>query len=169
MPDAKSSSKRCFKCGETKPLDQFYRHNQMADGHLSKCKDCTKADVIAHRERNLEKVKAYDRQRSNLPHRVAARRAYQKTDRFRDATRKAKAVWENTNPHKRLAVNSVNNAIRTGKIKKPDACSRCGETACRIEGHHPDYSKPLDVIWLCETCHKLEHKRLREISRKVAA
>lgn len=42
------ASKRCFRCGETKDLSEFYHHRGMRDGHLGKCKECTKRDVRAN-------------------------------------------------------------------------------------------------------------------------
>ncbi len=39
-------TKICFKCGVDQSLDDFYAHPQMGDGHLNKCKECTKIDSI---------------------------------------------------------------------------------------------------------------------------
>lgn len=48
------------------------------------------------------------------------------------------------------------NALKTGRLINPKICSECGKRG-RIEGHHPDYSKPLGVIWLCSSCHRSVH------------
>ena len=37
--------KVCFRCNTEKSLNQFYKHKGMADGHLNKCKNCTKKDT----------------------------------------------------------------------------------------------------------------------------
>jgi hypothetical protein len=50
--------KRCRKCGNEKPLADFYRHSEMADGHLHQCKACRDAYVAAWAEKNRERRKA---------------------------------------------------------------------------------------------------------------
>lgn len=53
-----------------------------------------------------------------------------------------------------------------GILIRPKTCSRCGLTK-GIEGHHPNYSKPLDVIWLCCACHRKEHSNMKKEGSKI--
>jgi ribosomal protein S27AE len=55
-----------------------------------------------------------------------------------------------------LVASAVARAIREGVLVRPDACSSCGARG-RIHGHHDDYAKPLDVRWLCASCHGQWH------------
>ena len=60
-------------------------------------------------------------------------------------------------PEKCRAHYAVSNAVRDGRLRKPDRCSRCNDSRdwwFRLEAHHEDYSKPLEVTWLCPPCHR---------------
>lgn len=135
-----TAEKTCFKCGATKPLTEYYRHSQMADGHLNKCKTCTKKDTHDRRHNSpaRETILAYDRARGNR-HKPWYLKHYR-----------------NAYPVKTKAKQKVNNAVRDGRLNKPSACEECGSTFA-IHGHHDDYLKPLDVRWLCAACHRLWH------------
>lgn len=50
------ATKVCFKCDKDKPLTEYYKHKQMGDGHLNKCKDCTKKDTKERLDFNLKNV-----------------------------------------------------------------------------------------------------------------
>lgn len=145
--------KTCFKCLQSLPLDAFYKHSAMGDGHLGKCKECTKSDVKNHRAENLERIRAYDKLRASVPHRIAARKEYAKTDAGKAAHKKALHVSKFRFPERAKARNAVSNATRDGRLEKLP-CFVCGE---RAEAHHPDYSRPLDVVWLCVHHHKQAH------------
>ena len=134
-------SKSCFVCRNTKPLSEFYRHSRMADGHLGKCKDCTKRYVREHRRRN-DSVREYDRERAKTPARKVHIRAVSKK-------------WREDYPEKYRAQTALGNALRDGKVAK-EPCYFCG--AKEVHGHHKDYSKPLEVTWLCPKCHHRLHR-----------
>jgi ribosomal protein S27AE len=53
----------------------------------------------------------------------------------------------------------VGNAVRNGRLTK-EPCLFCGEE--KVHAHHRDYSKPLDVIWLCPKCHNRLHAAFPE-------
>jgi hypothetical protein len=142
--------KRCFKCGTEKPLSEFYAHKMMADGHLGKCKDCTKLDMRIDRT-TKPRVREYDRNRSRQPHRIAL-------------SRRIAIEWQEKHPDRKLAHMRVGRAVRGGKLQKPTLCEGCGLPK-RLEGHHPDYAKPLVVVWLCKPCHAIADKIRRATER----
>lgn len=150
----------------------FYIHKETKDGHLNKCKECTKKDSIKHRENNIERVREYDRNRPNAAERViknTVRVAIIKEvdpEGFRKAKQKAEERYRKKYPEKAKARDHVNYALETGRLKRSIICQRCkAETHC--EAHHEDYTKPLDVIWLCDTCHKKRHVEIRKQKRKL--
>jgi hypothetical protein len=51
-------------------------------------------------------------------------------------------------------------AVRDGRLERPAACQRCGRPG-KVEAHHLDYARPLEVQWLCPKCHHAHHKWLR--------
>jgi hypothetical protein len=132
----------------------------MADGYLNKCKQCARKDTVENRAKNVGYYKEYDKERDKLPNRVEQKLAYSKTPKGKQAKVKACRKWNESNKDKYIAHIAVNNAVRDGVLTKPQTCSKCGKGNCRIEGHHNDYSKPLEVLWLCNSCHKSLHKDL---------
>ena len=56
----------------------------------------------------------------------------------------------------------VQKAVQRGQIQKPNNCQLCEETfsQSKIHAHHHDYTKPLEVSWYCDSCHKAVHKDL---------
>lgn len=130
--------KQCFKCLTEKPLTEFYKHKEMADGHLNKCKSCTKKDVHhrRHHSDSREKILAYDRARGN-------RQGYEYTKQYR-------ALY----PKKYRAHNIVNSAIKSKKLFR-EPCEICGNEV--THAHHDDYDKPLNVRWLCSQHHQEWH------------
>jgi len=149
--------KICRECGNEKELGSFYKHSAMADGHLNKCIDCVKKRVSKHRDENLEKIREYEKSRSMLPHRIQARNEYAKTEKGKIAITRALKNYHERYPLKRASHVITGNAIRDGRLIKPKNCSECTSVE-KIEGHHDDYTNPLNVRWLCNKCHRKWHK-----------
>ncbi len=137
----KSNHKRCFKCNKVLPLSEFYKLQRMADGHLNKCKTCTKKDVAANYKKNKKHYQRYETERFQRPERKAKLMEYQKTMRMK-------------NPEKYAARYAVQNAIRAGRLTR-EPCEVCGDT--KSQAHHEDYDKPLEVNWLCFQHHRERH------------
>jgi len=131
----------CFKCKEEKSLDEFYKHSEMTNGHLGKCKECTKKDVRENYRKTSQQLAVYDKLRNSNPERRSRR-----IERQRELRK--------TNPQKYRARRAVWVTIKNGTMTK-QPCEICGEV--RAEAHHDDYSKQLEVKWLCYAHHLEVH------------
>lgn len=130
--------KRCRVCDCTLPISDFYANSTSADGLAEKCKECHKAAMRKNQVVNRERIRRYEAVRALQPDRK---------QRVLTARKLRKAA----NPDKFRARDAVNNALRDGRLKKLP-CQVCGNP--KSEAHHADYSKPLEVKWLCFRCHR---------------
>ena len=139
----------CKACGELKSLQCFYVSNR------STCKDCVKSRVRANRLAKIEYYRAYDRARGN---RQPPGYAKEYCEKYPERIKASTARFRENNPEKYLAHNAVNNAVRDGKLIKAP-CMICGREN-NVHGHHDNYSRPLEVVWLCPPHHFETHKTL---------
>lgn len=151
--------KTCFKCRQQMEAEEnFYRHKEMGDGFLGKCKQCCKADVIQNRSAKIEYYRQYDRDRYETdPRRREALAIYIRTEHGKEILRRSQRRWKLNNPRKRAA----HEAWRWHLLTHPEVqkgCIKCGEKA---HAHHENYDYPLDVIWYCPKHHAERHKELR--------
>lgn len=189
----------CKQCNTEKDAADFYPANK------SRCKECIKASALEYRLANLDRIRAYDRQRGAMPHRVAARAEYAQTESGKSAHKAAKERYAARNPNaleakKRYAASergrakkqewlkseagklsarkntvsqralrperskarvALGNAVRDGRVIPWPVCA-VPECCGKPQGHHPDYSLPLDVVWLCDAHHKAAHALIRQ-------
>lgn len=113
---------------------------------MYKCKECHRLDSSQHYEANKALYSAYYKQQRQCPEHRAKQARHNE-------------IYRNRYPLKYKAKNAVSNAVAAGKLKSLP-CLHCG--ALKTEAHHPDYSKPLDVLWLCRPCHVKEHLKQRK-------
>jgi hypothetical protein len=127
-----------------KPIVEFYTHPAMGDGHLNKCKECTKKDAREVRSRRIDYYRAYDRERALIPERAKTAQAIS-------------VLWRRADKRRTKCHDAVARALRSGKLIRAP-CERCG---CEKSlAHHESYDRPLDVKWLCQPCHKQRHKEM---------
>lgn len=138
--------KICSCCNLEKQIFDFQVRKASKDGRTASCKSCLKI-----RDKNREND---ERRKQRLE--------YQKTEAGKLAHKKAMDSYKLRYPMKYAAHIITRNYIRDGKLFPKSICECCGSTE-KIEGHHDDYTKPLDIKWLCEKCHKKWHKENKPI------
>lgn len=156
--------KTCKTCKEQKPITEFYALKSMSDGHFNECKVCVRIRVEERRKR-LELSDPEWVERELARQRIKSRKARAEgkvKDRGSQYERNRTTQWRRNHPEKHKAHSILGYAVRDGKLQKLP-CVVCGSKDSH--GHHDDYSKPLDVIWLCPKHHAERHVLLRQQER----
>ncbi len=138
-----------------KNLSEFHRDCKSPDGYRGTCKICHRAVIKEWKKNNREKVRGYDKKHKELHKEEALK--YSKKWKSRNPGKQTKyaKTYINKYPEKYKAHQAVRDAVREGRlIKKP---CKCG--CIKVQGHHEDYSKLLEVEWMCQPCHKEYHRR----------
>lgn len=130
--------KHCKSCGKLKLACFFYKNNRNKDGLTSYCKSCMCKKTKEWQHNNPDKVAKHFR------------------TKYQNHTQKVKAQIK------------LRQAVASGKVLKPHHCEVCKKAfdVNDIGGHHDDYSKPLNVVWCCDKCHKKIHKELDKQKQK---
>lgn len=136
------TQKRCGRCDEEKPVSEFNRMRSAADGRQAYCRQCNalsrRAYYAENRETEHAKMLAYTREN-------------------RDAIQRRARRYREQYPERVRATSMVNHAVKSGELPhiSTQQCACCGQQA--VGYHHPDYSRPFDVVPLCHSCHKRTH------------
>lgn len=145
---------KCPDCNEEKPESAFGRNARRENGLMLYCRTCTAVRAAAYRVKTgLKKPVGWTRKTGDMQE---YRRAW--NDAHPGYGVVSKRRWLLKNPERAAAKEKTWTAIRYGKLKKLP-CAECGNAD--VQAHHPDYSKPLEVVWLCVDHHHEIHRELR--------
>jgi hypothetical protein len=116
-----------------------------------------------YRQDHLDKIheqgrKYYNEHKERLKKYYKEWRSKQGPRKWTDNQKKANIEYRKMFPEKVKCWEMVRAAMNRGEIKRADLCFKCGKPG-KVEAHHKNYNFPLDIIWLCAFCHKLESNK----------
>lgn len=150
---ASETSKMCPSCNREYRIAVGL---QKPDGWIRKTLDMA-AYQREYRSANQDKFRVYEKNRKKrTPEQERARYiARMKKVHGEDWLPRSERVADPLKERKRKAMVTYRTALKRGKLTRLP-CEVCGEG--KVEGHHPDYFRPLDVVWLCKKHHLEIHK-----------
>lgn len=118
------------------------------------CIPCRKENYARWREKHLAEERARDRIRNS---------ERMKQEDYREYMKERKEVYRKRHPIRTRARRLLQQAVSKGKIVKPKNCERCTDRT-KLHGHHYDYLRAFDVLWVCTPCHEwLHHTKIKEV------
>lgn len=139
----------CKDCGQTK-LFAAFSWLVRGESRRDTCKGCERTA----RKRALKAAETPEQ-------RAARRRATRDTPGEKRRRLRERRAYDHRYPEKRRAREAVKEAIKSGVLER-QPCSKCGRT--EAQAHHEDYSRQLDVVWLCQPCHNVTHGNVRAVA-----
>jgi hypothetical protein len=151
--------KKCIKCGELLEESCFPTSFTNSSGLSGQCKKCTAIYMKERRRRmKVENPLEYEKHLEGERNRVKGLKQKQPKEKRKEYHKR----YAQRNKHKMECQRMVHKAISDGVlIKQP--CLFCKNPDS--QAHHEDYSKPLEIIWLCKSHHYERHVVLRRCSR----
>lgn len=160
------STKLCTHCQCVKPVSEFSRATRNRDGLYVHCKACKAAANRAWRAANPEKCKAHREaweasEAGQAYRRIQVKPPRSKSGKRYTTSRESRQAYLARNIQKRRAWRVLGRAVREGRISPWPVCAVPTCAISETEAHHPDYSRPLDVVWLCREHHLSIHQAAR--------
>ena len=147
--DMKQLGKSC-RCGETAPA-------AFSPSQKYTCRSCQAENGRRAYSANPVQRSEWSR-KWKLDHPEYSNGAYSRlSEEQKEQARAYARQWQKDNPEAKAAHNQVLVARKHGIMVNPTICSGCGRDG-KTEGHHDDYSKPLEVRYLCHSCHLFTHR-----------
>ena len=152
----------CVCCLKVKNLSDFGSTKAFKSGLDSSCRDCRLEKVRSYRATPNGRAKSRGtvERYHKSPKGRAAKRRYEETENGREKRREHASVHREKHPVKIRARLIAHYAEKCGKIERKP-CGVCSDA--KTEAHHIDYSRPLDVVWLCKTHHDVAHDRVSAV------
>ncbi len=141
---------KCSTCKQFFTCENFYADKKSPSGLKSECKKCHQITVLA----TCDREKKRDRDRDWMASSGYGKREAVKERRKNLRRSKGKSLEE------RVRI-LTNRAIELELLTKPEKCSLCCASG-DVDAHHYDYSKPLDVFWVCPRCHGIIHREIND-------
>lgn len=182
--------KTCTGCKINKQFEEYGKDKKGKFGLNQKCKICCRIRNKNKKrsKKSIEKNKEYksewqkknrkilnERLRKRYKDNIEKSRSqarnravkYRRSDEYKDKKNAYDKIYRRVSPEKANARDKVRRAIKKGKLFRSSFCQLCRKNSF-THAHHEDYNKPLDVIWMCPTCHISHHRNLENCAERLS-
>ncbi len=161
-------TKECSKCKKVFPIEMYHNNKRTKDGYSYYCKRCLKEysqryrkyteGEVEERKEIRDKIKK-EQSEFNKNVRKFEKKMYWQLyyEQHKEEIAEYKRQYRIRNATEEKAREAARAALECGIIKKRNKCKQCGSTE-NLQMHHPDYTKPLLIKWLCKSCHMTLHR-----------